>query len=74
LSLSPLPAFAIYESGRATSVLQGLPFPRDVDAKGAYKETLGEYQARLQHWFRDALIQRNLQFGRALQRAPAPKT
>jgi hypothetical protein len=58
----PLPAFLMYQDGKATSRLQGLPFPRHKDKKGNPDEALKDYQARLTRWFRDALTQRNLEF------------
>jgi len=74
MSLEPLPAFALYKNGKATSVLQGMPFPREVDAKGAYKEPLADYQRRLMRWFHDALTQRNLNFSQTLHAPPRKKT
>jgi hypothetical protein len=73
LSLSPLPAFAMYKNGKVTSVLQGMPFPQQVDASGNPTETQAQYQARLLRWFRDALTQRNLSFSRTIKKKAAKK-
>lgn len=72
MSLSPLPAFAMYKDGKVTSLLQGMPFPMQVDAAGKPTETKEQYQARLLRWFRDALTQKNLNFSRTI-RKKAPK-
>ncbi|MBI3552474.1 MAG: hypothetical protein HY077_08140 [Elusimicrobia bacterium] len=74
VSLEPLPAFVMYKNGKATSWLQGLPFPREVDASGSYTESLEGYQRRLMRWFHDALAQKNLNFSRTIRKAPPKKT
>ncbi len=72
VALEPLPAFIMYKDGKATSFQQGLPFPRAVNAQGAYTEAVEDYQGRLMRWFHDALAQKNLNFARMMRKA-APK-
>jgi hypothetical protein len=52
------PHFLLYEGGKAVSQLSGLPFPR------AQNENDADYRTRLYRWFRDAITQKDLQFGR----------
>lgn len=54
----PLPDFLLYENGKLSSSLAGLPFPR------APGEPDKDYRVRLYRWFRDALTERDLRFGR----------
>lgn len=56
--LKTAPSFSLYEGGKAVSTLSGLPFPR------AKNEADADYRLRLYRWFRDALTQKDLQFGR----------
>ena len=58
MGVLPLPGFLMYEKTWARSRKQGMPFPRSKD------ETVADYQARLQRWFRDALTQKSFAFAK----------
>jgi hypothetical protein len=56
--LKTAPSFVLYDGGKPVSSLAGLPFSR------AKNESDADYRVRLYRWFRDALTQKDLRFGR----------
>lgn len=57
-----LPIFLMYKGSAQTSQRAGLPFPREKTVDGLEGESA--YRKRLRRWLRDALIQRDLNFGK----------
>lgn len=57
-----LPIFLMYKGSAQTSQRAGLPFARETTVDGLEGESA--YRKRLRRWLRDALIQRDLNFGK----------
>jgi hypothetical protein len=63
-ALAPRPAFVLYEGGKVLSQRTALPFARETANANRPEEPALEYQRRLYRWFRDALTQKKLGFGK----------